>query len=87
VDVGETVPGKLAPCSIVARAVGEDRMQGSGVTETSAILLEKLRELGVRRKQGFKQDGATARTRKEKRHVRLLSLSSLVVRTLHIICE
>jgi len=48
-DVGETVTEKLAPCSIVARAVGKDRMQGSGVTETSATLLEKLRELGVRR--------------------------------------
>ena len=49
VDVGESVPEKLAPCSIVARAVGKDRVRGSGVTETSATLVEKLRELGVRR--------------------------------------
>jgi hypothetical protein len=73
-------PKKLAPCSIIARAVGKDRVQGgSGVVETSATLVEKLRELGVRRLQGFKQDGATARTRNDKLHVGLLTVMQPVL--------
>ena len=52
-DVGGTVPEKVAPYSIVARFVGKDRVQRSGVRETSAILVEKLRELGVRRLEGL----------------------------------
>ena len=54
-------------------------MQGSGVTDTSATLVEKLRELGVRRLQGFKQDGATARTRNDKLHVFLLTVMQPVL--------
>jgi len=40
--------------------------------------------------QGFKQDGSKACTWNEKQHVGLLTVmaaSSLVVRTLHIICD
>jgi hypothetical protein len=49
----------------------ENHVQGSGVTETFAALVEKLRELVVRRLQEFKQDCVTASTPNEL-HVCLL---------------